>query len=93
MDERSKSNYLRLKNQQFALVMDQSKRPIFYLAWAYFDAETEQNYLDQEHACLRVDNWCNGDRLWILDCIAPLGHMRQMNKMALANLIRQPMRP
>lgn len=72
-----------LQRKQFVLMFDPKGQPVVYLAWAYFNAETEQAYLGRGHqVLLDTTNWCNGDRLWMLDWIAPHGHTRSLSSWA-----------
>lgn len=47
--------------------------PLFYMAWANFDATTEADYLMRYNLALTPLNWNCGDRPWVLFVVAPLG--------------------
>lgn len=66
-----------LKNAQFVLASENGK-PVFYLSWAWLSAEAETRYLSQPPQSMRIEDWTSGDRLWLLDWIAPFGHTRTM---------------
>ncbi|PHM55898.1 toxin-activating lysine-acyltransferase [Xenorhabdus sp. KK7.4] len=70
-----------LTTEQYILVYHQA-RPIFYLSFALFNAQTELRYLTLDYAGYGDDGralpLCNGNRFWILDWLAPLGHSREM---------------
>ncbi len=66
-----------LKTGQFVLASENGK-PVFYLGWAWLSAEAETRYLSQPPQSMRLDDWTSGDRLWLLDWIAPFGHTRTM---------------
>lgn len=64
-----------LAHKQYVLGM-LNHQPVFYLAWANFDAETEKAYLADNNLALTPDNWNNGDRPWILFVAGPFGHLQ-----------------
>ncbi|CBJ81102.1 putative HlyC [Xenorhabdus bovienii str. Jollieti] len=72
-----------IKAGQYVLVSHHGQ-PIFYLSWALFTEETELRYLTKRHEHNRDPQLHGGDRLWILDWIAPFGHSREMS-----SLVRQ----
>lgn len=62
-----------IKRQQYVLI-EEKGRPIFFLSWAWMSEEAERRYLTQETVVLPEEDWCNGDRMWFRDFIAPFGH-------------------
>lgn len=56
---------------QFKLYCDK-ERPRAFVSWAFFNAEAEARYL-AEDSRLELDDWRSGDRLWMIDFIAPFG--------------------
>ncbi len=62
-----------IKRGQFFLLKQQGQ-PIGYVAWAWFDETTEREYFHNPQMILTPDQWQGGDRLWILDWVAPFGH-------------------
>jgi len=67
-----------IKYRQFILVA-QDGRAVFYLSWANLSLEAEQRYL-QQHPTLMADaDWNSGDRMWLLDWVAPFGHTRAVH--------------
>jgi len=59
--------------KQFVLATENGK-PVFYLAWANFSVDVERTYLYGPHASITHDDWASGDRMWMIDWIAPFGH-------------------
>lgn len=45
--------------------------PTAYASWAFLSEEAESNYRSAHK--LRPGDWRTGDRLWLVDCIAPFG--------------------
>lgn len=66
-----------IKTRQFVLASENGK-PVFYLGWAWLSADAETRYLTRAPQCMPIDDWTSGDRLWLLDWIAPFGHTRTM---------------
>ncbi len=76
-----------IKRQQYVLV-EKEGRPIFFLSWAWMNEEAEHRYLNDATVVLPEADWCNGDRLWFRDFIAPFGHTE-----ALFRLLREEIFP
>lgn len=74
-----------LKFRQFVLVSEQSK-PVFYFAWANLSEEAERRYLTNPAVCMLETDWVSGDRMWILDWVAPFGHNRAMSRLLARRL-------
>lgn len=65
-----------IKHGRWAMAV-QAGRPVFYLAWADLDEAAEARYLRSSFS-LQPDDWCRGDRTWVLDWVAPFGHSAQI---------------
>lgn len=61
---------------QFRIFRD-DKRPLGYVSWALVDAAVEQRLL-QGVTKLAPKDWRSGDRLWVVDVVAPFGGARKM---------------
>ena len=64
--------------QQFRLFYDQSK-PIGVAFWATVNEEVEQR-LTAGTTRLRPQDWKSGERLWVVEVIAPFGGAEEMVK-------------
>lgn len=62
-----------IANKQYVLAMAENGTPVFYMAWANFDAAAEAEYLTHYNLALTPHNWNSGDRPWVLFVIAPVG--------------------
>jgi len=51
--------------------------PIALVTWAYLTEETEKKYLTGNYS-LRREDWRAGDRIWLIDLLAPFGHLKQV---------------
>ncbi|OIO12607.1 MAG: toxin-activating lysine-acyltransferase [Gallionellaceae bacterium CG1_02_60_325] len=74
-----------IKNRQF-VVASEAGRPVFYLSWANLDIEAEQRYLANNPLLMAEADWNSGDRMWILDWVAPFGHTRAMSRLVRSQL-------
>lgn len=64
-----------IRSGQFVLASEAGK-PVFYLSWASFSEQAEARYLAHPPECMSDSDWASGDRLWLLDWIAPFRHTR-----------------
>lgn len=48
--------------------------PVGYVTWAFLSAEVERRWLSEPSTLLHYSEWNEGDRLWIMDFVAPFGH-------------------
>lgn len=74
-----------IKRRQFLIATD-NDQPVFYMAWAWFDAQAERHYIERNPVHLPPDDWTRGERLWVLDWIAPFGHTRHMARWVTRDL-------
>lgn len=51
--------------------------PISFVSWAFLDEAAEKR-LFRNGGRLRPDDWKSGDRLWIIDIVAPFGGVENM---------------
>ena len=75
-----------IKHGKFILVSERGQ-PVFYMSWAELDEEAEARYLSQSPEQMRQSDWDSGQRLWILDWIAPFGHTRLMRQLVGSRLL------
>ena len=66
-----------IKNGQFVLAT-QAGRPVFYLSWASFSEDAEARYVSSAPEHMLEADWASGDRVWLLDWVAPFGHTRSL---------------
>lgn len=69
-----------IKHRQFILASE-GGRPVFYLSWANLSLDAENRYLRQHRICMPESDWNSGDRMWILEWVAPFGHTRVMTRL------------
>lgn len=69
-----------IKQQQFILISEHGK-PVFYLSWANMSAAAEARYIRNPSFSMPQDDWNSGDRMWVLDWVAPFGHTPVISKL------------
>jgi cytolysin-activating lysine-acyltransferase len=62
-----------ISNRQF-LLASENGRPVAYASWANLSEEAERRYLNQHPLLMPETDWNSGDRMWLLDWVAPFGH-------------------
>lgn len=65
-----------LVSGQCKLYMKQ-EYPISFVSWAFLDEAAEKRLFDNGGK-LRPEDWNSGDRLWIIDIVAPFGGVENM---------------
>lgn len=61
-----------ITHKQF-LLLKQDEFAVAYCSWALLDQKTEKCYLADPHS-LNLEDWTSGNRMWIVDWVAPFGH-------------------
>ena len=75
-----------IKEGRFVLVSERGQ-PVFYMSWADLDEAAEARYLQHSPEQMRQEDWSSGERLWILDWIAPFGHTNLMMQLVRKRLM------
>lgn len=75
-----------IKRRQFVLAAE-AGRAVFYLSWANLSPEAERRYLQHHPLCMPEADWDSGDRMWLLDWIAPFGHSMAMTRLLTRQLL------
>lgn len=74
-----------IKRGQFVLASQQGV-PVFYMGWASLSQEAESRYVKNPAYTMPLSDWNSGDRIWILDWVAPSGHTYAMRQFILTRL-------
>lgn len=74
--------YLLFKNQYALYRVDNSV--VGYLSWAWFDRQAEQDFYNVDKIVTDPDIVRSGSQAWIVDVIAPYGHVKQTVRHATA---------
>lgn len=62
---------------QFRIYHRRDGQPVGFLSWAEFSEDAEKRYLE-DCQTIAAEDWNSGDRLWVIDFIAPFGHGRKI---------------
>jgi len=74
-----------IKAQQYVLV-SRNDQPVFFMSWAWFDEDAEHRYLTQHDLLRQEADWCSGDRMWVMDFVAPFGDTPAMSELVMTEL-------
>lgn len=66
-----------IKTKQFILASE-SGNPVFFMSWANLSIEAEAHYLNTHQLLMSPKDWQSGDRMWVIDWVAPFGHTKKM---------------
>lgn len=72
-----------LFKNQYALYQVNNKT-VGYLSWAWFSTETEQQFFGSDRVICNPDIVTSGSVAWVIDVIAPFGHVKSTVKHATA---------
>ncbi len=61
------------------LLITQRDLPVAYCSWAWLSPDAEKKYLADVNS-LTLTEWLSGERLWIIDWVAPFGHSFELFK-------------
>ncbi len=75
-----------IKSRQFILAFE-NKTPVFFMSWANMSAKAEAHYLNTHQLLMTLEDWQSGDRMWVIDWVAPFGHTRQIKSFILKQLM------
>ncbi len=70
---------------QFCIYRKSNRQPVAPVTWAYFSPEVEKAYLGGR-ALLSEAERQSGDLLYMTDCIAPYGHVKQVVREMRSNV-------
>jgi cytolysin-activating lysine-acyltransferase len=72
--------------RQIKFFFDYKGRPIGYLTWAFLAPDVEEKWIADPRTLLHFSEWNEGDRLWIMDLVAPSGFARMIARYATENM-------
>jgi hemolysin-activating ACP:hemolysin acyltransferase len=67
-----------IAHEQIRFGFDDAARPICFWTWAYLAPDTERRMRSSKEADLHLSEWNEGGNLWIMDFVAPHGHIRSI---------------
>jgi cytolysin-activating lysine-acyltransferase len=72
--------------KQIKFFFDFKGRPIGYMTWAFLAPDVEEKWISDPRVLLHFSEWNEGDRLWIMDFVAPSGFARTIARYAEHNM-------
>jgi cytolysin-activating lysine-acyltransferase len=72
--------------RQIKFFFDYKGRPIGYMTWAFLAADVEEKWISDPKTLLHFSEWNEGDRLWIMDFVAPGGFATTIARYASQNM-------
>lgn len=76
-----------IDRRQFLMMRHRNGMPLAYVSWAWLDEAREKQYL-RDPLSLSIEDWSSGDRMWLMDWIAPFGGSTH-----IASVLRQRLFP
>ncbi|MBW4550802.1 MAG: toxin-activating lysine-acyltransferase [Aphanocapsa sp. GSE-SYN-MK-11-07L] len=64
--------------EQICFLFDEEGKPVSYLIWAYLAPDVERRILTSFSLELHESEWNEGSSLWIVDLVAPYGHLKHV---------------
>lgn len=76
-----------IKHGQFVMIAEEG-RALAYLSWAFFDEKTEQYFLETAGSKMSVESWLCGERMWLVDIMAPFGHLKPFSNIVRSSVLQ-----
>jgi hemolysin-activating ACP:hemolysin acyltransferase len=67
---------------QICFLFDEDGNPVAYLIWAFLSPDVERRVLTSFRFELHESEWNEGSSLWIVDLVAPHGHLKNVLRFA-----------
>ncbi|MBX9798745.1 MAG: toxin-activating lysine-acyltransferase [Burkholderiaceae bacterium] len=81
--------YPAVQLNQIKFYFDDLGTPVGYIVWAYLADDVQQRYFQTGSFDLHLSEWNEGNSLWILDFVAPKGHLRYILRDLRDRLFRE----
>jgi hemolysin-activating ACP:hemolysin acyltransferase len=65
-----------MKHKQLKVFFNERGHPIGFVVWAYLAQDVEDRFLTSGQWSLHESEWREGNIAWIVDFVAPFGHIR-----------------
>lgn len=77
-----------LEHRQIAFYFDEDGAPAAFVVWVHLAADVEQRIMSTSKLDLHFSEWNEGSSLWIMDLVAPRGHLKYVLRHARDVLFR-----
>ncbi len=67
-----------LRHRSIKFYFNKRGDEVGFAAWAYLAPGVEEQFVRRGQWDLHIGEWNEGDRLWIIDLVAPHGHLRKI---------------
>jgi hemolysin-activating ACP:hemolysin acyltransferase len=67
-----------IAHEQIRFGFDDAARPVCFWTWAYLAPDVERRLMTSSTVSLHMSEWNEGGNLWIVDFVAPHGHLRSI---------------
>lgn len=65
-----------IEHGQVAFLFDEDGSPAAFVVWARLAPDVEKRLMSASRIDLHLSEWNEGSSLWVLDLVAPLGHLK-----------------
>ncbi len=62
-----------IRHRQIAFAFDELSKPVGFLIWAYLSEEVQLRLLTEHSLRLHESEWSEGEQIWVLKLVAPMG--------------------
>lgn len=69
-----------IRHEQIEFIFDEDRTPVSYVIWACLTADVEDRIITKSIQTLHLSEWNEGESIWIIDLVAPLGHLKYVMK-------------
>ena len=77
-----------IAHQKISFYFDEDGAPAAFLVWASLAPDVEERIFTRSKLELHFSEWNEGDSLWVLDLVAPFGHLKHVLQNARDVLFR-----
>jgi hemolysin-activating ACP:hemolysin acyltransferase len=77
-----------IMTRQICFLFNEAGDPVAYLIWAYLAPDVERRVLTSFRFDLHVSEWNEGTSLWVVDLVAPQGHLKHVLRFARDKLFQ-----
>jgi len=69
-----------IRLRQIQIIVNERGAPVGYAVWAFLTQKTAQAMCLKENFLPHLSEWNEGDQLWLIDIVAPYGHLKTLVK-------------
>ncbi|WP_443750085.1 toxin-activating lysine-acyltransferase [Asticcacaulis solisilvae] len=69
-----------IRLRQIQIILNERGVPVGYAVWAFLTQKTAQAMVLRDNFLPHLSEWNEGDQLWLIDVVAPYGHLKALVK-------------